>query len=118
LLIEVAVVNVGQLRLIPYQGLGQAEPPPVLSDVKGASYPLFRFPPAAGVLDQVERTVLEPAREVHDLLVFEPPPAEAGALKLELPASAWGGAGMCRFRIPRNMIIPAPARGQVRPEKG
>jgi hypothetical protein len=118
LLIQVAVVNVGQLRLIPYQGLGKAEPPPVLSDDQGRSYPLHPFPPAAGVLDQVERAVLGPAREVNDLLVFEAPPAEAGALKLEFPASAWGGTGTCRFRISRGMIIPAPPRGQVRPEKG
>ena len=33
------------------------------------------------------------------LLLFELPPSQAKNLQLELPASAWGRDGICRFRI-------------------
>jgi putative heme-binding domain-containing protein len=37
--------------------------------------------------------------KVDHLLIFEQPPPGIHTLKLELPASAWGRAGSCRFRI-------------------
>ncbi|HEV3385251.1 MAG TPA: family 16 glycoside hydrolase [Gemmata sp.] len=37
--------------------------------------------------------------KVDHLLIFEQPPPGIRELKLELPASAWGRAGTCRFRI-------------------
>ena len=33
------------------------------------------------------------------LLVFAPPPLAAGVLQLEVPSSAWGRKGSCKFRI-------------------
>jgi hypothetical protein len=114
LLIQVAVVNVGQLRLIPYQGLNKSDPPPILTDDKGTPYPLRRLHDL-GLPHLVQRAVLGPAREVPDLLAFEPPPPDVDALKLEFPAAAWGGTGTCRFRIPRSMIVVGAPKGQARP---
>jgi hypothetical protein len=42
------------------------------------------------------------------LLFFEPVPARSEMLKLELPASAWGRQGECRFRVPAFFEAPVP----------
>src|SRR5205823_2768738 len=48
----------------------------------------------------------------HELLVFDLPPRTTDGLRLELPATAWGGAGILKFSIPGAMVrtAPAPAR--------
>jgi hypothetical protein len=42
------------------------------------------------------------------LLVFEPPASGWNSLQLELPASAWGRKGTCRFRIPELFTAISP----------
>src|SRR5262245_9473137 len=50
----------------------------------------------------------------HELLVFDAPAAPAQGLRLELPASAWGGTGTLKFSIPGTMVrtVPAPGRSK------
>jgi hypothetical protein len=45
-----------------------------------------------------------PGKSVEDVVVFEEPVVRAEYLRLELPASAFGGTGKLRFQIPTEMI--------------
>ena len=44
-------------------------------------------------------------RAEGDVLVFEEPLANADSLRLELPASAFGGTEAVRFEIPKSVIV-------------
>jgi len=48
----------------------------------------------------------------HELLVFDLPPSPTDGLKLELPATAWGGTGSLKFSIPGVMVRTAPTPGR------
>jgi hypothetical protein len=48
----------------------------------------------------------------HELLVFDAPATATQGLKLELPASAWGGKGSLWFFIPGTMVRVGPAPGR------
>ena len=53
----------------------------------------------------------DPGKPVTDVLVFDRPRDDAGALELELPAAAVGAAGTFRVRIPKGVWDrPAPAK--------
>jgi hypothetical protein len=56
---------------------------------------------------------------VDDVLVFRAVSATS-ALRLELPAEAWGGQGVFRFTIPASMVTyrPAPRVGGSSPRGG
>jgi putative heme-binding domain-containing protein len=82
---------------------------PVLTDAAGATWPLAEQRPRRAVITPFDSAVL-----IDQILIFELPPAvlrlpaaktddsELPAdLKLEVPASAWGRKGVCRFRITR-----------------
>jgi hypothetical protein len=47
---------------------------------------------------------LPPFKDTDDVLEFEVPRPGAESLRLELPAGAFGGNGLLRFRIPGQMI--------------
>jgi hypothetical protein len=49
-------------------------------------------------------TSVYPGKRVEDLLVFEPPVDKVQFLRLELPATAFGGTGSLRLQIPKEMI--------------
>jgi putative heme-binding domain-containing protein len=75
---------------------------PLLTDATGRSY--------AFVVDRVrkEPTIFDVDLKVDHLLVFELPPSGTTGLRLELPASAWGRNGVCRFRIADVEHVPTP----------
>jgi hypothetical protein len=52
----------------------------------------------------VSSTSIRPGKSVEDVIVFEESVARAEYLRLELPASAFGGTGKLRFQIPKSMI--------------
>jgi hypothetical protein len=106
LVVTLGLQNKAPDRTIPYHSWASPptveEPPPVLRDDKGRSYPL-RGPlpgkePAAGVLP------LAPAKTTEDVILFEAPAAGVEYLRLELPATAFGGPGRLRLQIPKAMI--------------
>jgi putative heme-binding domain-containing protein len=66
---------------------------PVLRDEAGRTYAFL------GDRVRKRQSKLEQLLKVDHLLLFVPPPANAGPLKLELPAAAWGRPGTARFRI-------------------
>jgi putative heme-binding domain-containing protein len=81
-------------RTITFGGFGRREHTPTLTNEAGEAYAFVghfaqRFSAAFDLV---------PLR-VDQMLVFELPPAGTETLKLTVPASAWGAAGVCRFRI-------------------
>jgi len=100
------LANSGYARKIKIEPFDNDKHRPVLSDDSGQSYPFLdqrRRNLAAGVLDfkppSQEAAEVGAPRFLDYLLVFELPPGGGKALKLQLPASAWGREGVCRFRI-------------------
>lgn len=56
-----------------------------------------------------------PGKAVEDVLLLDPPdgaasPGAVAAVRVELPAEAWGGAGAFRFHVPGPMISIQPAK--------
>ncbi len=51
------------------------------------------------------RESIYPSKSVNDMLVFELPIDAIEYLQLELPAKNFGGTGMLRLQIPREMIV-------------
>ncbi len=81
---------------------------PVLNDEAGGTCPFLEALPrvpakGAPVFDASASQAAElgPLERQDYLLVFAAPPSASEALKLEVPASAWGRKGACRFRIAR-----------------
>jgi len=110
--IHLRLANVGYERYIPFDGFAREKHAPVLTDDSGRTY-AFREqrwrnhapgPKGRAAAEPVfeaapERLVyVTPNRNVDRLLVFEGSPGKA--LKLELPAAAWGRRGTFKFRIP------------------
>jgi len=62
----------------------------------------FSTQPAGGI-ERVES--IYPDKVVTDLLVFEIPLDTVEYLRLELPAKNFGGSGMLRIQIPKEMIV-------------
>jgi hypothetical protein len=106
--IRLRLRNVGAGRRISYLGWGKLARDGLiitLRDNRGRSYPLRDFGPGAAPAGQVEGVSLLPGKYVDDLLVFEPPAFIPEYLRLELPASAFGGGGSVRWHIPRSMLL-------------
>jgi hypothetical protein len=69
---------------------------------------LFTYPPAIlnrPVKGQVRSTQpIKPGESLEDVLVYHAPRNNPNDLRLELPATAFGGIGTIKFRIPSSMI--------------
>jgi hypothetical protein len=85
----------------------EAEDRTTLTDAAGKSYPQHDILDVGGVR-AVRRSGIFPVAVVEVVLVFEPPPAGAGPLHLEIPATPWGGRGTFRFTIPESLIHKGP----------
>jgi DNA-directed RNA polymerase subunit RPC12/RpoP len=68
-------------------------------------YKRISFGGVADIEGQVNSASVYPGKPINDLLVFEPPIDKASSLRLELPASAFGGEGRLRIEIPADMIV-------------
>jgi hypothetical protein len=107
LVLQVAVLCEGtrapEVAYQPWADLDQAPSrhPPTLTDDRGQRYPQDTFDAVAG---RGERTPSIIGMQIREILVFPVPPAEVEYLRLELPASAYGGQGAFRFQVPRSMI--------------
>ncbi len=116
LLIRLSFYNTSHSDTITIHHFDNEKHKPVLTDDSGHSYPFIeqrpRYLRAGGsvVFLPSNETVgeLQPPRYLDYLLVFQMPPAGLESLQLELPASAWGRKGVCRFRIPRffDTVVP------------
>jgi hypothetical protein len=82
-----------------------------IADDHGNTYKRIYFGALNKPVGQVsDNESIYPGKSLGDVLVFEPPIDAAGYLTLELPAAAFGGEGMLRFRIPGDMLRPAPVK--------
>ena len=48
----------------------------------------------------------------QELLVFDAPGSPTQGLRLEVPASAWGGTGTLKFFLPGTMVRIQPVSGR------
>jgi hypothetical protein len=108
--IHLRLANVGSERYIPFEGFAPDKHAPSLTDEGGHSYRFLeerRRKRSRGPKGRPRELVFEarsaevvhlvPNRGQDRLLIFAGSPGKA--LKLELPAAAWGRRGVCKFRI-------------------
>jgi hypothetical protein len=108
LLLRVRVSSVGYEGALTFEGFGADKHRPTLRGAAGESYAFReqrpRKVPAGGIVFLAatpQPVVIQPTRFLEYQLVFEPPPTNFSPLILELPASAWGRNGVCKYRIDR-----------------
>jgi hypothetical protein len=105
LLVHLRLANVGQGEPIPFEGFGSQHQPKLTGD--GGAALAFQEQrlrkPARGALvfEATGPRVVEvqPTIPQDLLLIFESPPSRFEELRLEIPSSAWGRKGMCKWRI-------------------
>ncbi|HWY86911.1 MAG TPA: hypothetical protein VNX28_09315 [Gemmataceae bacterium] len=105
--VHIRFANIGS-GTINFQGFDRDMNLPVLTDTSGSSYAFVeqrQRTPASGevVFGPPKRggMALSPTKHQGYLLVFESAPSGPKAMKMELPASAWGRKGRYQFLISR-----------------
>jgi hypothetical protein len=76
---------------------------PTVTDDAGKVYEP-RQAGAAAPAEDVRKSSRFPVTVMEEEFLFEAPAAAPRPLRLEVPASAWGGSGVFRFTIPATMI--------------
>jgi hypothetical protein len=104
LLITLHLGNVGPLRDFTYHGQKDGEFVPLLRDSRGKELQRQILGDQAQKAGQLGAVSVLPFHTVNDVLVFEPPWTGTDHLELEMPAAAWGRAGVCKFKVPSAMI--------------
>jgi hypothetical protein len=107
LVIRLAIENTSAATDITYNGWGgKAGFDPDAATLKGP--PVFNYPAVSftqKVKGQVSSPrIIKPGQSLTDVLVFQAPMNNPDELRLELPASAFGGIGRIKFRISAAMI--------------
>ena len=102
LLVNVRLDQFRSGRTNAFERFARDKHEPKLTDAAGRSYAFF------GDRTRKSATKFDRWLVVDQLLVFELPEPRPELLKLELPASAWGRAGVCRFRIAEIVYESAP----------
>jgi hypothetical protein len=82
-----------------------------LTDAEGTPHDMMTFADAVSIRGHKPEAQLEFKQECDDVIVFATSARATSELAdhfdLELPAAAYGGKGVYRFRIPRGMIAGA-----------
>jgi hypothetical protein len=112
LLIHLRLVNMGQGDAISFEGFTGDQHTPVLKDDSGQSYLLqeHRVRKQARGAPVFETFIggqmdLPMGYPLDHLLVFTFPSTKFEGLNLEIPSSAWGMKGMCKFRIAESFEV-------------
>jgi hypothetical protein len=117
LLVQFRIAGRGNEQPIVFEGFRKDKHPPLLKDVMGRSYAFLeqrkRKLPAGGLVflsDASARAEIRSAKFLDYELVFELPHGDLPPLQLELPASAWGRSGVCKFHVNGlfEPIVPVP----------
>jgi hypothetical protein len=113
LIVQVRLNNVGAERKYDFTGWGQwgSDHAGTLRDTKGKTFKLKRFDASWEIKGQVHSPVgIFPGKSIEDILVFEAPPLKdiPAHMRLELPASAFGGEGNLQFEIPGSKVSVSP----------
>ena len=117
LVVRLQVMLVGSSKKVDFIGwssanFGDDRNKPSLKDSSNQVQRLSRFDLDAKVVGHERARSLYPKLYADDDLFFEKPEEIAEVLRLELPASAFGGVDRLRFQIPRAMItgvVDAPS---------
>jgi len=109
LVIHVEVLLTGTMQTINFEGwsnanFGDSRHKPTLSDTANNTYKIRIFPANTQIADHEKSKGLYPRLYADEYLIFDLPRANTEALRLELPASAFGGTGTLCFQIPKSMI--------------
>jgi hypothetical protein len=114
LIVRVRVQHTGAGAQFTFAGWGGASPSDEanagrLTDEGGKALSRATLPTGTELAGVTRGKVVFPGSGAEDVLLFEPPAAATGSLRLELPAEACEGKGTFRFRIPRSMIATQAA---------
>jgi hypothetical protein len=109
LLIHLTIENKSATKKVEYRGWGDTSDfldhhAAKLKDNFGNVHHRTRWAFGLKVNGQVGRESIYPKKTTDDMLVFDVPVEAAEFLRLELPASAFGGFGTLRVQIPKSMI--------------
>lgn len=104
LLIALHVENVGQLHILTYHGQGSAEHSAVVRDSRGKELPRCDLGAQAEKRGQVPMVTVLPLHATSDLIAVEAPWPGTEHVQVDMPASAWGREGVCRFTIPSKLL--------------
>ncbi|MCW5553684.1 MAG: DUF308 domain-containing protein [Verrucomicrobiae bacterium] len=112
LTIDLAVANLSPTKKINFQTwrgatLAVGGAPANLADNHGNNYKRITMTPNARRNPSPDEVSIYPQNEHRDLVVFELPVENIQWLRLELPASNFGGSGMLRFEIPMSNVLAA-----------
>jgi len=106
LLIQFRIAGRGNEKPIGFEGFRKDKHQPQLKDGTGRSYAFMeqrkRKLPAGGLVflsAAPAKAEIRSSKFLDFELVFELPPGNLPPLLLELPASAWGRSGVCKFRV-------------------
>jgi len=108
LVIHLQVMLVGTTGKVDFQSwsnsnYGDTRNKPTLTN-NSTNVPLRTFDVSTVIPGHERPKGLYPKLYADDYLIFEKPNPIADNLRLELPASAFGGVGTLRFQIPKSMI--------------
>ena len=108
LLIKVRLQNVSNSQSLTYNswsGTASRESrfSPTVTDAAGKIYGRIILE-GRNDLDQLGKVTIRRRQNVTDVLIFQPPPADAGEITLSLPAAAFGSSGTLHFRIVQEFI--------------
>jgi hypothetical protein len=87
-----------------------------LTDNRGPHYDQVAFDAETRVVGRGDRAPSMIGMQIREILVYPVPQSGLESLRLELPASAYGGQGAFRFLLPRAIIkdleqVLSPPRG-------
>lgn len=105
LLITLHIANVGPLRNIPYHGQAGGETHAVVRDSRGKELQRRDLGERAKKAGQVGAVTILPTHEIKDALAVEAPWSGTAEVEVDLPASAWGNEGVCKFTLPEAFIV-------------
>ena len=94
LLVNFRLTQIRVERQNTFQGFASETHRPILTDANGRSYAFLGHRARKPFPSKLEISL-----HIDHWLIFEVPPAGVDSLKLEVPASAWGRQGVCRFHI-------------------
>jgi hypothetical protein len=105
LLITLHLANVGQLHNITYHGQAGGEARAVVRDSRGKELQRRDLGERAKKLGQIGTVTILPTHEVKDVLAVEAPWSGTDNVEVDLPSSAWGSEGVCKFTVPATFIV-------------
>lgn len=117
LLVRLELASQNSARKIEFAGWGFRGPEPEMVDDLNNKYALQKAPNGGVFEGQVRSKSIYPDQALDYVLVFERPVPKAKALRLQLPAIAFGGQGTGYVEIPMSMVARGTAAAAKAPSE-